>query len=257
MLPNNPGGGSCRKHHEQRGPWFPTCGGGTILTGILLCPHRKVMLDDLHILAASDDRSWSLWNITQEKMTATHHAQLGPIRGVAMSPDQVGAAACEGVRGLRGCGSGGQPAFTRTDDEGERKGSAIPAGGPFPRQPPARPRLLHACCPAHQVSVATVGLDRAMSIWDLRQPRAERPALGLTGIHSGEATSVAWHPSGAGLATGGADGLVKLWDPRRGAAPAGVYEGHMGPVARVVFGPDGNWLWSAARDGCLIQWSVA
>jgi hypothetical protein len=48
------------------------------------------MPDDVHLLAASEDRSWSLWDAVHEKMVAVRHVPLGPVRGVAMAPDQVG-----------------------------------------------------------------------------------------------------------------------------------------------------------------------
>lgn len=119
-----------------------------------------------------------------------------------------------------------------------------------------------------QVSVATVGLDKAISIWDLRAPKSEAPALRIAGAHASEVLAVAWHPGGGMIATGGADAAVKLWDPRRAAggvsapAPAAAaaalcsYAGHMGAVAKLAFSPDGNQLGSVGADGCLIQWRV-
>lgn len=110
-----------------------------------------------------------------------------------------------------------------------------------------------------QVSVATVGLDRMIAIWDLR--RASDPSLRIQGAHKSEVTAVAWHPAGGAIATGGADAAVKLWDWRAaglnaGGKPLGSYAGHTGAVARMAFAPDGNQLASVGSDGCLIQWRV-
>lgn len=108
-----------------------------------------------------------------------------------------------------------------------------------------------------------MGLDRAISIWDLRTPKADAPALRIADAHASEATAVAWHPGGGAIASGGADAAVRLFDPRaaginsgRGAM-VGSYVGHMGPVAKVGFSADGNTLASVGGDGCLIQWRVA
>jgi hypothetical protein len=53
-------------------------------------PCRQVMQDDVHLLCASEDRAWSVWDITQEKLCSVQHAPMGAVRGVAMAPDQVG-----------------------------------------------------------------------------------------------------------------------------------------------------------------------
>ncbi len=127
----------------------------------------------------------------------------------------------------------------------------------------------------------------------MRQPKADAPALAIANAHASEITSVAWHPAGNVIATGGEDAAVKLWDWRRAggggssggsstgrggarsggrgggdvagpsaqaqqqpppAALLGSYVGHMGAVAKMEFAPGGNWLASAGADGCLIQW---
>jgi WD40 repeat protein len=109
--------------------------------------------------------------------------------------------------------------------------------------------------------VATAGLDRAVSIWDLRAPNAPAPAAQIPAAHAGEASAVAWHPGGAALASGGADGAVKLWDARRlgagGGQLLGSFVGHVGGVAALEFSPDGEWLLSAGADACLCHWRVA
>lgn len=58
------------------------------------------MVDDAHILAASEDRTCTLWDIGAEKLQHIFRASMGAVRGVAM-PDQV-RAACE----LRAAGAG-------------------------------------------------------------------------------------------------------------------------------------------------------
>lgn len=62
-----------------------------------------------------------------------------------------------------------------------------------------------------QVSIATVGLDRAISIWDVRK-QGDVPALRIENAHKSEVTAVAWHPSTAvnAIASGGLDSMVQV-----------------------------------------------
>lgn len=201
------------------------------------------MLDDVHLLAASEDRCWSVWDIAAERLTSVTACPLGAVRGVAMAPDQVGRARARA-----------QLFDAVTVEPRARPPPLRPADAPNGRTRGARPR---------QVSVATVGLDRAINIWDLRQRNAGAPAARIADAHASEATAVAWHPGGAALASGGADAAVRLFDARRagggggggaGGALIGSYAGHTGAVARLGFSPDGNQLASAGADGCCALW---
>lgn len=40
-------------------------------------------------MAASEDRSWSIWDVDQEHVTRLFRAEMGAVRGLAMAPDQV------------------------------------------------------------------------------------------------------------------------------------------------------------------------
>jgi len=54
-----------------------------------LFPGLQVLADDAHLISASEDRSWCLWDMNQEKMLHVFKANMGAVRGVALAPDQV------------------------------------------------------------------------------------------------------------------------------------------------------------------------
>lgn len=58
------------------------------------------MIDDSHLLAASEDRTWSIWDIANERLTQIFRAKMGAVRGVAMAPDQVGVSWYDRVAGV-------------------------------------------------------------------------------------------------------------------------------------------------------------
>jgi WD40 repeat protein len=58
-------------------------------------------------------------------------------------------------------------------------------------------------------------------------------------------TTIAFHPNGKTVATGGVDRFIRLWDAATGQELA-VLPPHLGRVHTVAFTPDGNALLSAA-----------
>jgi WD40 repeat protein len=63
-------------------------------------------------------------------------------------------------------------------------------------------------------------------------------------------------PRGDGYyAPAGTDYAVRLWDLRTGREGY-RYEGHQGPVMRVLFSPDGRYAFSGSSDGTVRQWRV-
>jgi hypothetical protein len=76
------------------------------------------------------------------------------------------------------------------------------------------------------------------------------------GGHTDEVNAVGFSPDGAWLASGGADGTIRLFDVALGKAQR-TLAGHAGPVLAVAFSPDGQWLASGSADRSIKLWEVA
>lgn len=73
--------------------------------------------------------------------------------------------------------------------------------------------------------------------------------------HTGAVTDLAFSANGSRLATGSADGTVRVWDPHTGEQLL-VLRGHSAAVSSVSFSPDGSRLASASRDGTVRVWAL-
>jgi WD40 repeat protein len=74
--------------------------------------------------------------------------------------------------------------------------------------------------------------------------------------HTGPLATVAYSPSGNLVASGGGDGVVKLWRPNGGEQVSALV-GHQAPVNQVAFNPSGGTLLSASDDSTVRVWSTA
>ena len=74
--------------------------------------------------------------------------------------------------------------------------------------------------------------------------------------HEGPLGAIAVSPDGGLVATGGWDGLVRLWDARDGRAVGEALAAHADTVATCTFSPDGTVLVSGSWDGTAVLWDV-
>lgn len=118
-------------------------------------------------------------------------------------------------------------------------------------------------------TLASVGKDRQLRVWDIATGRMSDPLFGLG--HLDDVVTVAYNPQGTLIATGSYDGSVKVWryDTHYKESlfspdgSAGIYpyrtpqtlpQQHQDWVTKVAFNQAGNRLASVSFDGTVHLW---
>jgi WD40 repeat protein len=110
----------------------------------------------------------------------------------------------------------------------------------------------------------TAGHDRTLRLWDLEKGtmarRFDDPATAsgetAAAAHSGPVEACAFNNDASVVASGGKDGVVKVWDTETGALKFSL-AAHSGPVKAVAFSRDGQWLATAGSDKSIRIWPTA
>lgn len=107
---------------------------------------------------------------------------------------------------------------------------------------------------------ASVSVDRSFRVWDVREGDRNRSAVHAQKVHEGDVNVLSWSPCvGELLATGGDDGVFKVWDTRSVAAgPMANFSWHRKPITSIDWHPfDETSLVVASEDGCVSLWDMA
>jgi WD40 repeat protein len=94
-------------------------------------------------------------------------------------------------------------------------------------------------------------VEGTADVWD-----AQTGARMATLVAPAEIGDIAYSPDGKVVATGHADGTVRLWDPATGAERLVLGGDGVGRIAYVVFGADGSTLASLGDDGVVRVWAL-
>jgi hypothetical protein len=161
------------------------------------------------------------------------------------------------------------PYFHRTEDA---RPVALPDEAPNQPAPPPREARSQVACDRQLARVAVVWMDNPGQALTMLNDAAVCPAelhdaawhgyerlcrfdrSELTRSH-GEATALAATPDTQRLASGGTDGMIRLWDVPSGQALR-TLRGHTAAVSALAWRGDGNALLSGSRDGQLKYWDL-
>jgi eukaryotic-like serine/threonine-protein kinase len=191
--------------------------------------------------------------LVTEQVLGVHQGPNGtvPAAHVDHSPDGTLVATASGVDPL-----------VRVWDVASRKLAYVLAGHKL---------AVHGVCFAPDGrTIATAGGDNTVCIWELpatlpkTRPTQLAPRFTLTG-HANSVTAVAFSLDGRRLASGAADGVIRVWDvarlagdkPRPRPTPAGVLKEHTGAVSALAWAPGARrdeHLYSAGSDGRVLEW---
>ncbi|KAJ3300787.1 hypothetical protein HK104_003757 [Borealophlyctis nickersoniae] len=123
---------------------------------------------------------------------------------------------------------------------------------------------------AHGGWVASGGLDRRISLWDLAEGRGERSGLLCREMDvimddplcNSSVYALVCNPTGSLLVSGHPDKAVRVWDPRAGGKRMMRLSGHTDNIRALLISDDGRWivaiddvcLWTATRSSSINRW---
>lgn len=123
--------------------------------------------------------------------------------------------------------------------------AAVAAAVPIVRLKPDDPE------PADKLRREDIPIDELAEAGGGDPARAPAELVAILGDsrlrHWGTVSAVEFHPNGKLLATGGSEGVVRLWNSETGRALRTLRDPHMGRVEDITLSPDGKWLASVSE----------
>ena len=192
----------------------------------------------LSVAFSSDGASVAAWGV--DGAIKIWNADSGQLTKEIVHPGNVGAGLWSPDDKLLACGHWDG---TVTISSATNVDKFVTLGGSY------APISALAWSPDSSRLAATSSYDYAARIWDVASGKVVLGPL----LHSHEAMSIAWEPSGKRLATGSIDETIKIWDANSGHE-AVTLRGNLRAVTSLAWGPDGR-LASGFDDGGVKVWN--
>jgi WD40 repeat protein len=194
--------------------------GGLGLPGIAFSPDGKL------VAAGGYDRDVTLWSTENGEPVRVLRGHRTRVRTVAISPDGrlLASISADGVVRIWSLPQGDLLRVLST-------GKGLVFGASF----------------SPDSTLLAIVTESAVRVWDLRVPEAQEagqqpfPPFG----------DVRFSPDGKRIASGGRDGMVRLWDASSGELSA-IWTRHESGVLSLCFSPNGELLVSAEENGAFI-----
>ena len=182
-----------------------------------------------------------LWDLKSGKMKALLKGHVGPIHGLAMSPDDryLASISADGTARVW------ELATLQTKLVVEHPQSSFRCAVFSPNGK----RLAIGCANKDPKIKELSG--QAIQLWDIL---AGKLVVSLNG-HKDDITCLAYSPDGKTLASASMDRDIKTWDPER-AEVINTLTGHTRAVTCLGYSPDGTNLASVSWDGTLRMWNT-
>lgn len=195
------------------------------------------------VATGSCDRTVRLWEAATGKQIRALSGHTGCVRGIAFSPDNTELATASSLSGKMG------ELILWEVSTGRRKSSGTGTWRASQRHPWG-PSSLSYSPDGKSILAGLYNGGFAIS-----EAASARELFFKKSAHLAWIRSVAFTPNGASFATGGDDGLVKLWDTGT-RAELRTLLGHRGVVYSLCYDPTGTFLAAGTQNG-VVLWDLA
>jgi serine/threonine protein kinase len=197
--------------------------------------------DGALLASGGRDLQVRVWNAKSWKLARTLPAATNDIHSLRFSPDSAILVAGDADGAIHRWGVSDW--------------TALPLMGSELSRPESEEKIFSLDCSPDSNWLAAAGRLGEVHVWKLGRdtPELQSSRHG----HNGWIQSVAFSPLGDKVASGGRDGIIKIWNTHRQSDPPITLLGHTARVWSVAWSPDGRRLASAGADGTVIVWDVA
>ncbi|XP_062994042.1 telomerase protein component 1 isoform X2 [Elgaria multicarinata webbii] len=222
-------------------PWNNSSRKHCQASGVALC--SLAWLDSVFLLGGRSDGSLCVWNTSHDSPSCVHelHGHEGAVTGLSVSKKLAASTSEDFMVRLW---------FSETLRAGSASdASVLPLAV-------LRGHTAGVTCCAFSLDgcyLATGGKDRALFLWDVKDPSQKTPSLlrSLPFCHKDWVSSCAW--AGPIVLSGSNDGTVSSWDPKTGQRLQ-EFLGHQSPICGVT--AEKEYVISVGRDGMLVMWDL-